>query len=101
MYQLIYSASADADLIEIFENICEVSKYNAVKYMSKLETHILKLQTMPTIGVNPKYPEISALKIKMLVFEKYLIFYRISEVKKEVEIVRVLASKRNYAKLFE
>ncbi|MFI3129368.1 MAG: type II toxin-antitoxin system RelE/ParE family toxin [Bacillota bacterium] len=101
MYQLIYSSSAEADLIEIFENIREVSEYNAVRYMAKLEKHILKLKAMPTIGVNPKYPELIALNIKMLIFEKYLIFFRISEQKNQVEIVRVLASKRNYARLFD
>lgn len=101
MFQLTYSLYAEMDLTEIFENICKVSEYNAVKYMAKLENHILKLKTMPTIGANSKYPELIKLNIKMLIFEKYLIFYRISELKKEVEIVRVLSSKRNYAKLFE
>ncbi len=100
MCEIIYSQNAVNDLQDIYDYIAKVSEYNAVRYMGKLEQKILMLKELPEVGVNPRYPELLALKVKVLIFEKYLIFYRINKDKKHIEIVRVLNSKRNYINEF-
>ncbi len=100
MYKIYYSFEAEDDFQDIFDYIALDSVQNAVKYLSKMEKEILKLEKMPDIGVRPRYEELVSLGLKVLIFEKYLIFYRVRETEKEVEIVRILNSQRNYVKLF-
>lgn len=101
MYKIYYSNLSDSDLQEIYDYIASDSSYNAIRYLSKIEKLILKLAEAPNIGVKPRYPELVLLGLQVLIFEKYLIFYKVREQEKEVEIVRVLNGQRNYIKLFK
>lgn len=100
MYKIYYSNLADSDLQEIYDYIASDSSYNAGRYLGKMEKQILKLAETPSIGVKPRYQELASLGLLVLVFEKYLIFYKVKQQEKEVEIVRVLSGQRNYIKLF-
>lgn len=100
MFQLRYSDTANRDLETIFNYIAEDSRQTAVVYLGKMEECILKLRDFPEPGHMCRYPELSALGIRVLTFQKYLIFYTIDEKQEIVNIVRVLHGSRDYRRLF-
>ncbi len=100
MYEIIYSEEADNDLTAIFDYIAADSEDNAVNYLGKIEKCILQLQDFPEMGFDSKYKELLALGIKILPFEKYLIFHTVNKNEQTVNIIRVLHGSVNYRRLF-
>ncbi len=100
MYKLIYSSTAEKDLVAIFNYISDDSKDRAIKYMSEIENSILSLLDFPKIGNISRFEELRMQGIYVLPHDSYLIFYRINEKDARIEIVRVLHGSRDYAKLF-
>ena len=54
----------------------------------------------PDMGFDSKYKELLALGIKILPFEKYLIFHTVNKRRQTVNIIRVLRGSVNYRRLF-
>lgn len=100
MYKLVYSELADIDLTSIFNYIAEDNRERAVKYLGEMEKSILLLRDSPDMGASGRFPELQALGIRVLVHDKYLIFYTVDKQKEAVNIIRVLNGAMNYRKLF-
>ncbi len=100
MYKLVYSEESNKDLIIIFNYISDDSKTRDIRFLGELEKTILTLKDFPTIGKLSRYIELSSQGVYTIPHEKYLIFYRINERKKEVQIIRVLHGSKDYARLF-
>ena len=101
MYTLVYSSKADSDLSNIFNYIASNNRNSAIKYLSELEKVILELKDYPESGHIANYPELASLGIRMLSYDKYLIFYTINNTKQEIYISRILRSSINYIHLFK
>ena len=50
----------------------------------------------PYIGTDPKYPVLKRQGYKVLVLEKYLVFYKIDEDNKKVTIYAVVDQRQDY-----
>lgn len=100
MYKINYTEHADFDLTAIFDYIAEDNKDRAITYLSEMEKSILLLSEFPMMGATGKFPELQALGIRMVVHDKYLIFYTVDQQRETVNIVRVLNGSVNYKKLF-
>ena len=100
MYTLRYSAAADRDLSAIFDYIALDNRSAAVSYLAEMEKKILLLRDFPELGHLCQYPELAAFGLRVLVYEKYLVFYTVDPIKEYIHIVRVLHGSRDYRKLF-
>ena len=100
MYELKYSRAAMLDVKAIFSYIAVDSREAASGYLQRLESQFLKLREFPRLGHESLYPELAALNIRILPFQKYLIFYTVNDAEQTVLIYRVLQSSRNYRNIF-
>jgi len=91
-----FSAVAEADLEEIGDFIAIGSPERAVSFIAELRGHCQKIVTAPA-----SYPHRSELieDLRLCVYEKYLIFFRVLE--KEIRIERILHGARDIKRLFE
>ena len=97
---IVYTLQAENDLDLIFQYIAENSIMNALKYIDKMKLIIEKLSTSPYIGVNCKSKGINR-DCRILIFEKYLIFYNYNESDNEIKIIRILHGSRKYLDLMQ
>ena len=94
MYNIVYSELARADLDEVYTYLNEkASSETAYTYVNELLDTIEKLAGFPDMGVQPRYPEIPG---KVLIHGKYLIFYRMDEENRRIEVSRILHGARDY-----
>ncbi len=76
--QIKYSDQAISDLKDLLDRISEESPQCARKYLHKLRSTIELLSTFPNMGVTCASRGIAD-RCRVLVFEKYLIFYALEE----------------------
>ena len=89
--------SAEADLAEIWEYIARDSPENADRFVYRIfQICQESLASSPNMG-RPR--EELALRLRSLIFEDYIIFYR--PIENGVEIVRVLHGRRDIEELFD
>ncbi|MCL2861171.1 MAG: type II toxin-antitoxin system RelE/ParE family toxin [Firmicutes bacterium] len=88
-FSIHFSEEAYLDLLDIFGYVAKYDLKTADDYCDKLEKHISLLSIFPYIG--KKYNE----EERFLVFDrKYLIFYSVNELTKQVEIVTIVHGKK-------
>lgn len=87
-------------------DIVKYIKYNfnepnvAIKVAMKIRERIKQLE------VNPKKYKIvdeiiiKKLKLRMIVIKNYLVFYRVYDYDKTIQIIRILHNKRNWKEIF-
>lgn len=98
-YNIEYSKEAKQDLIEIKQYI----KYNlqepetSQKLIYKIRKEINNLKHNPEIHVIIDDDLIQKIKIRKLIVDNYIIFYRIKNF--SIEIVRVIYGRRNWINL--
>lgn len=97
-YYIIISSKAKSDILDIYEYISETlnSDLSALRLIKKIEKAIRSLDQMPERFRRYKDEELNKENIRICPVKNYLIFYRVNNAKKLVEIIRVLYSKRNY-----
>lgn len=78
-YQIIITDKANEQLHDIIMYISEESKSKevALNCLGRLEDAILKLEDFPFMGVKPKYLILKKQGYLVLIYEKYLIFYKV------------------------
>ena len=96
--KLAYTRKAEEDLDSIFHYIAENSPLNASVYIDRMQSAIENLITSPYMGVSCKAKGINR-DCRILIFEKYLIFYHVDEDDKEITILRILHGSRQYQDL--
>ena len=89
MKSVIFSKSAENDLEKIADRIALDNPDRALTFIIELREHTFALLTAPLMGVEIKF---SRKSIRMLIYGKYLIFYRVH--KKDIQILRFIHSAR-------
>ena len=98
MYKVIISSIAFQDLDDIIGYIKEVliSPENAKNVFEEIEKAIHSLNDKPKRNTLVKDKYLNKMGIRLLIVKKYILFYRVSEEQKEVEIIRILYGRRNW-----
>jgi len=90
-----YLPTAEKDLIEIFEYIKKDNPAAAVSELDKFDQSISKLSRAPSLGLIPKDQRLKEMGYRMLVVDKYLVFYVVK--KKFIQVRRVIHGARRYS----
>lgn len=97
-YKIQFSKDARNDLIDIYSYI----KYNlqepniAKKLIEKIKQEIYKLEDSPTMYSIIDDDYIRKLEIRKIKINNYIVFYKVEQEKKMVEIVRIMYERRNW-----
>lgn len=71
----------------------------ALKYLDKIEESINRLKEFPNSGSIPRYSILKKQGYRVVIVEKHLIFYKVSEENKTVIIYAIVDGKREYQNL--
>ena len=100
-YKIQFSKDARKDLKDIYIYI----KYNlqepiiAKKLIDKIRKEIYKLEDNPIVYTIIKDEIIKKREIRKIKVNNYIVFYRVEENNKIVEIVRIMYGRRNWTKI--
>ena len=79
-YEVLRTDTADAGIRRIILYVAQNFGNNvALKKLDEIEGRISILEDDPYIDTDPKYPVLKRQGYKVLVLEKYLVFYKIDE----------------------
>jgi toxin ParE1/3/4 len=95
MTQYIINVRATQDLSEISEYLAGISLERSDRFLQEFDRKCLQIVNFPLSG---KSRELRS-DLRGMVFQGYLIFYRVLE--NEVEIMRVIAGRRDLTSLFD
>ncbi|MBE6846195.1 MAG: type II toxin-antitoxin system RelE/ParE family toxin, partial [Ruminococcus sp.] len=94
-YVLEFLPAALNDMTEIISSFVMLeSKQGAIRIKDKMNKAAKQIQMLPYSGVTVPEPKISKMGFRMIVVEKYLMFYKVFEDEKKVIFYRVLNGKR-------
>lgn len=91
-YKILRTGKADSQIRELIYYIAEDSGSIeiALAYLDKLEHAIGLLEEQPYYGSDPRSPLLRRMKYRVLIVERYLIFYRVWELNQTVMIYAVV-----------
>ena len=95
VFTIRYLSTAQRDLVEIFEYIKKDRHEAALGLLDKFDKLIGNLAANPELGIIPKDERLKRLGYRMLVVDKYLVFYVLKP--KTVQIRRVIHGARRYS----
>ena len=96
-YEIIRTDLADSQVRSIILYVAEKFGNNiALQKLNDLEEGILALADNPDLGVEPRYLVLRRQGYKVLILEKYLVFYKINEQHKKVIIYAVVDQRQDY-----
>ena len=99
-FQIEFLSSALNDITEIISAFIMLgSKNGAIHMKEKINKAVQQLSVFPFSGVTVPDDKLARSGYRMIIIEKYLMFYRIFEDDKKVIIYRVLNGKINYPTL--
>jgi toxin ParE1/3/4 len=93
-YTIRYLPSADKDFLSILDWIAKDNPGRAVEFVERIEKRIEKLETHPFLGVIPRHPKLRDYGYRILIIEKYLVFYVVRG--RTIRIHRVIHGSRHY-----
>jgi len=94
-YKIRYLSTAEKDLIEVFKYIKKDNPAAAISQLEKFDKSISQLALNPFLGVIPKDERLKKLGYRMLIVDKYLVFYVIKS--KTVQVRRIIHGARRYS----
>lgn len=100
-YEIFKRPQAERDIEECFVFIAEDNLNTAVYFLVAVEDSLEQLAKFPLIGkqrdfANPRFQNVRMWRVKD--YEKYLIFYSVTET--TIEVIRVVRSSRDIEDLF-
>lgn len=100
-YNIVRTDKADEQLREIVFYIADDSGSIdiALNYLDKIEKAISQLEDFPMSRSIPRYSILRKQGYRVLIIERHLVFYKISEDKKEVIIYAIVDGRREYRNL--
>lgn len=99
-YSLEFLPAALGDMTEIISSFVMLgSKQGAVRIKDKMNKAADQIHRFPYSGATVPDPKLSKLGFRMIVVEKYLMFYKVFEDEKKIIFYRVLNGKTNYPTL--
>lgn len=93
-YEIRYLKTAECDLYGIFDYISRDNPPAAAALLERIDHSISRLASNPFLGRIPKDVRLKNKGYRMLVVEKYLVFYIVKN--KTVQIRRIIHGARNY-----
>lgn len=94
-YEIRYLSTAENDLVDILEYIKKDNPTAAVSQLEEFDKSISHLASNPLLGVVPKDERLKKLGYRMLIVDKYLVFYVVKT--KTVRIRRIIHGARRYS----
>ena len=100
-YKILRTDKAEDQLREFIFYIADDSGNVdiALGYLDKVETAINRLRDFPELGSIPRYSIIKKQGYRVLIVERHLVFYKISEKDKLVIIYAIVDGRREYRNL--
>ena len=96
-YQIVRTDTADAQIHNIILFVAEkFGKQVALQKLEELESDIMRLAENPHLGEVPRYPFLKRQGYRVLVLEKDLVFYKVSEESKTVCVYAVFDQRQDY-----
>lgn len=101
MYKILRTDKAEDQLRDIIFYIADDSGDVdiALRYLEKIETAINRLQEFPNSGSIPRYSILKKQGYRVVIVEKHLVFYKVSEEDKTVIIYAIVDGRREYRNL--
>jgi toxin ParE1/3/4 len=93
-FKIRYLSTAEKDLDDIFDYILRDKPSAALGLFEKIDHSISQLALNPEIGVVPKDDRLKKLGYRMLIIDKYLVFYVVKT--NTIQIRRVIHGARKY-----
>ena len=95
-YTIEFLPAALNDMTEIISTFIMLgSKHGAIRIKDKMNKAAEQILLFPYSGMSVPDPKLSKLGFRMIVVEKYLMFYKVFEEEKKVLFYRVLNGKTN------
>lgn len=100
-YRIQMTEKAEDQLRDLMFYIAEDSGSieMAIKHTDRLYKAIKQLEDFPYLGRVPKYSILRRQGYRVVITDKYMTFYKVNEIKKEVVIYAIINSKREYERL--
>ncbi|MCH4890636.1 type II toxin-antitoxin system RelE/ParE family toxin [Acidaminobacter sp. JC074] len=98
-YHILYTPLSKSDLTDIFDYIFEDNFDAAINLLDRIEKGISNLSFFPFSGVVPRDSRLNLKGYRLLIIDRYTVFYKIDDVNKEVVIHRILSTYRDYDSL--
>ena len=95
-YKIRYLKTAECDLYGIFDYISQDNPSAAASLLEKIDSSISLLASHPYMGVVPKDVRLKEKGYRMLVVDKYLVFYVVKDKGKTVQVRRIIHGARKY-----
>jgi len=95
LFEIRYLPTAEKDLDDIFDYIMRDNPSAADSLLEKFDSTISQLALNPELGVVPKDDRLKKLGYRILIIEKYLVFYVIKA--NTVQIRRIIHGARKYS----
>lgn len=97
MYRILRTDTADSQLHQIILYIAENWGADvALEKLEEMEHRIGELAENPYIGTDPRYLVLRRQGYKVLILEKDLVFYKISEEDRTVTVYAVVDQRQDY-----
>lgn len=101
-YTIEFLPTALNDMTEIISSFVMLgSKQGAVRIKDKMNSAAEQIMHFPYSGITVPEPKMSKVGFRMVIVEKYLMFYKIFEDEKRVIFYRVLNGRTNYPMLMQ
>ena len=94
LYEIRYLSTAEKDMVDIFKYIMKDNPLAAASQLDKFDRSISHLELNPFIGKIPNDDRLKKLGYRILIVEKYLVFYVAKN--KTVQIRRIIHGARRY-----
>ena len=94
-YGIRYLRTAERDLGDIFEYIRKDKPSAAISLLEKFDNSISQLASNPFLGIIPKDDRLKELGYRMLIVDRYLVFYVVRA--GTVQIRRIIHGARRYS----
>lgn len=99
-YIVEFLPAALNDMTEIVSSFIMLdSKNRAIRIKEKMNKAVEQIHTSPYSGMTVPDAKLAKMGFRMIIVEKYLMFYKIFEDEKKVIFYRVLNGKMNYSTL--
>ena len=100
-YRVERTEKADVQIRDIVLYRAELtgSTDAALELLDKLETTVMQLADFPESGSPPRYPALRARGYRVLIIEKYLLFYKVDHSRKAITVHAVVDGRRDYLNL--
>jgi len=96
LFEIRYLTTAVRDLEDIFDYIARDRPAAAVSLLEKFDHTISRLADFPELGVVPKDVRLKEKGYRMLIVDKYVVFYIVKDQAKTVQVRRIIHGARKY-----